>query len=136
MLGIGSDTEDGAVVGTLTIYDASNPDDPRVAQRVTRPSSFVASWDPHAFLLWNATRQAVLPLDSGSHPAFEVYRVAPQDGLALQGSIVHSHAPDSFHARCRAAMIDGTIYTVSIAGVLASDTQTLIDRAWASFPEG
>ncbi len=151
LLGIGveADGSGAATGGAVSLYDVSNLDDPRLAQRIVEPSvDFSATVDPHAFLLWEPTGQVVLPAVKSSYVtredgtsayevahSFEVFRL-DAGGAVRQGTIDHGgHGEFSDQGIAyRAAMVDGVLYTVSSAGVLASDAQTLDERGWAALP--
>lgn len=151
LLGVGVEAnEQGATTGgAVSLYDVSNLDEPRLAQRIVEPStSFVATGDPHGFLLWEPTGQVVLPAWKGSvvtredgtstyevSNSFEVFRLDGA-GITTQGRIDHGgHGERSEQGVAyRAAMVGGVLYTVSTAGVMASDPTTLEERSWAAFP--
>lgn len=151
LLGVGVEAdEQGATTGgALSLYDVSNLDEPRLAQRIVEPSTtFVATGDPHGFLLWEPTGQVVLPAWKGgvvTHEdgtstyevsnSFEVFRLDGA-GITTQGRIDHGgHGERSEQgAAYRAAMVGGVLYTVSTAGVMASNPTTLDEQGWAAFP--
>ncbi len=153
LLGVGQDaTDEGRVLGTqVSVFDVSDPSDPRRLSRLTFDDArSEAEWDHHAFLWWAPEEIAVLPLQrwswderSGKGDNFSgavVLRATPQRVKQL-GEIRHPNAGDSECEGCeswtapinRSLVIGGTLFTFSEMGVLASDLDTLDDLAWMPF---
>ncbi len=91
VLGVGQDaTEDGRQTGSkVSLFDVSDPSDPREVDVWTLPgSSSDAEFDHRAFLWWEATSTAVLPLVSWSDQfAGAVVLNVTEDGISEQGRI-------------------------------------------------
>ncbi len=153
LLGVGQDaTDEGRVLGTqVSVFDVSDPSDPRRLSRLTFDDAHSeAEWDHHAFLWWGPEEIAVLPLQrwswderSGKGDNFSgavVLRATPQRVKQL-GEIRHPNAIDSECEECdswtapiiRSLVIGDTLFTFSEMGVLASDLDTLDDLAWMPF---
>ena len=149
LLGVGVEADDAgtAVGGAVSIYDVGDLDRPALAQRlVDSDARYMATDDPHAFLLWEPTGQLVLPaygVSGGGGAA--VFRI-DHGQVTAQGRIDHAGHPTSVPEGTdpsfvpapfvsRAAMVGDVLYTVSFAGVLASDPSTLADIGWAALPQ-
>ncbi|MFZ6005714.1 MAG: beta-propeller domain-containing protein [Actinomycetota bacterium] len=153
LLGVGVEADEAGRTtgGAVSVYDVSNLDDPSLAQRMVEPSTdYVATTDPHGFLLWEPTQQFVLPAAKQSSAtgddaadahepthSFEVFTLA-SGSLVHQGSIDHrAHGEHAYQAVAyRAAMVGDVLYTVSSQGVMASDPNTLEERGYAVLPPG
>ena len=71
LLGIGQDADDeGRVLGIqVSLFDVSDPANPVRLQQLTLGSgSASAEYDPHAFLWWEATGTAILPIQTYGDP--------------------------------------------------------------------
>lgn len=153
LLGVGQDaTDEGRVLGTqVSVFDVSDPSDPRRLSRLTFDDAHSeAEWDHHAFLWWAPEEIAVLPLQrwswderSGKGDNFSgavVLRATPQRVKQI-GEIRHPNANDPECEECeswtapinRSLVIGDTLFTFSEMGVLASDLDTLDDVAWMEF---
>lgn len=153
LIGVGQEaTREGQTLGTqVSLFDVSNPAWPdRLAAYHLRGGSSEAEWDPHAFLYWPATGTIVIPIQAP-------YTSVMPDGknlgggalvLRLTGSQITElgtiqHPLDgvpgysSYLADVsirRAVVIDSSLWTVSSAGVLVTDLNTLHGQAWIPFP--
>ncbi len=160
LLGIGQDVGPGnEPAGTqLELFDVSNPSAPRLVQRTTLGggSSSAVEYDHHAFLFWPPTRLAVLPVEIYSPQPIPVtgagvvpptpgpapaagfvgaigYHV-DSSGIAEVGRIAHA-AVDNFAPTIRRSIVVGQhLFTISDAGVLASDLDSLSPQGFAAFP--
>ncbi|HKA68675.1 MAG TPA: beta-propeller domain-containing protein [Actinomycetes bacterium] len=159
LIGVGQDaTKDGQVRGTqVSLFDVSDPAAPRrLASYQLSGAYSEAELDPHAFLYWPEDQTIVVPVQ-GPYP---VDQVAP-DGdyvgsgralvLRLNGADIDevgmlTHQSDQtdqsrasgyyIDASIRRAVVIGTsLWTVSAAGVLVSDLQTLDGQQWIPFPQ-
>lgn len=158
LIGVGQDaTADGQVRGTqVSLFDVSDPAAPRrLASYQLAGASSEAEFDPHAFLYWPADQTIVVPVQ-GPYPN----QVAPDDmyiaaGQALvlrvnggeidevgmlthQAKRVDRSAPSDYMVDAsirRAVVIGSSLWTVSAAGVLVSDLQTLDGQQWIPFPQ-
>jgi uncharacterized secreted protein with C-terminal beta-propeller domain len=135
LLGLGQDASDeGATTGTqLSVFDVSDLRKPvRLHRRTIEGGSSEAEVDHHAFLYWARARLVVVPLETYSQAqAFQGvigFRVG-RDRLEEVGRIAHSSASPIR----RTLVARGTLFTISEAGVRASDLRTLANRGWAPF---
>ncbi|WP_248965894.1 beta-propeller domain-containing protein [Sphaerisporangium perillae] len=147
LIGIGQEaSEKGRTLGTqVSLFDVSDPAKPaRLAQYHQENSGSEAEWDPHAFLYWPATGQAVLPLSSWGERTDDYQTAAlvlkVGDGaITKTGVITHPKpsAPSGFAPATptiqRCLVIGDTLWTVSDTGLKASDATTLADRGWLPF---
>jgi hypothetical protein len=153
LLGVGQDaTDEGRTLGTqMSVFDVSDPSDPRRLSRLTFEDAYSeAEWDHHAFLWWAPEEISVLPLQrwswdersgkSDNVSGAVVVRVTPNRVKQL-GEIRHPNLNDSNCEDCevwtapinRSLVIGDTLFTFSESGVLASDLDTLDDVAWMAF---
>ena len=153
LLGVGQDaTDEGRTLGTqVSVFDVSDPSDPRRLSRMTFEDAYSeAEWDHHAFLWWAPEEISVLPLQrwswderNGKGDNFSgavVVRATPNRVKKL-GEIRHPNAKDSNCEDCevwtapinRSLVVGDTLFTFSESGVLASDLDTLDDVAWIEF---
>jgi hypothetical protein len=153
LLGVGQDaTDEGRTLGTqVSVFDVSDPSDPRRLSRLTFEDAYSeAEWDHHAFLWWAPEEISVLPLQrwssderngkGGNFSGAVVVRATPNRVKEL-GEIRHPNVDGSDCEDCevwtapihRSLVIGDTLYTFSESGVLASDLGTLDDVAWIQF---
>lgn len=142
LLGVGQEaTAQGRVQGTqVSLFDVADLTAPnRIAQYHVRQSQSEAEFDPHAFLYWPDTGLLVVPIRSygrgmGSGEAL-VLRVG-DDALTEVGTVTHpasgsdGRLPGDIR---RSLVIDDVLWTVSAAGLMASDQATLRTLAWIPF---
>jgi len=144
LLGIGQDaTATGQTTGTqLSLFDVSDPADPRRLQQVAIPgASSAAEYDHHAFLYWPETGLAMLPVQSYGGDVFctqtegvtvpcpgptESFNGAigfhvATDGIDEVGRVTH----DDGSALTRSVVVGETVYTLSETSLVASDLATL-----------
>jgi uncharacterized secreted protein with C-terminal beta-propeller domain len=153
LLGVGQDaTDEGRQLGTqVSVFDVSDPSDPRRLSRLTFEDAYSdAEWDHHAFLWWAPEEISVLPLQrwswderSGKEDNFSgaVVLSATPNRVKQLGEIRHPNANGSNCEDCevwtapitRSLVIGDTLFTFSESGVLASDLDTLDDVAWIPF---
>jgi uncharacterized secreted protein with C-terminal beta-propeller domain len=153
LLGVGQDaTDEGRVEGTqLSVFDVSDPTDPRRLSRLTFDDAHSeAEWDHHAFLWWAPEGIAVLPLqrwswdertDKSDNFSGAVVVSATPNRVKQLGEIRHPNANQGDCEECeewtapinRSLVIGDTLFTFSEMGVLASDLDTLDDLAWMAF---
>jgi hypothetical protein len=153
LLGVGQDaTSEGRIEGTqLSVFDVSDPTDPRRLSRLTFGDAHSeAEWDHHAFLWWAPEGIAVLPLQrwswdeqTGNGKSFTgavVVTVTP-NRVKQVGEIKHPSVNNGECDGCeewtapisRSMVIGDTLFTFSDMGVLASDLGTLDDIAWMPY---
>lgn len=153
LLGVGQDaTAEGRIEGTqLSVFDVSDPTDPRRLSRLTFDDAHSeAEWDHHAFLWWAPEGIAVLPIQRWSWDertqksdnfSGAVVVSATANRVKQIGEIRHPNANQSDCEGCeewsapinRSLVIGDTLFTFSEMGVLASDLDTLDDVAWLAF---
>jgi hypothetical protein len=153
LLGIGQDaTDEGRIEGTqVSVFDVSDPTDPRRMSRLTFDAAHSeAEWDHHAFLWWAQDDIAVLPLQrwswdekAGTETNFSgaVVVSASENRVKQIGEIRHPNSKESECEGCegwaepinRSLVIGDTLFTFSQAGMLASDLETLDDITWLEF---
>lgn len=148
LLGVGVDADaDGRRLGTqLSLFDVSDPSRPaRVAQAsLGAGSSTTAEFDPHAFLFWQPTGLAVIPLSvygtdqGGSFDGAIGFHVGTAS-LAEVGRVTHpvqqGSAYPSFAPIARSLVVGDKLYTLSYAGLEQSRLDTLAPLSFAAFPQ-
>jgi uncharacterized secreted protein with C-terminal beta-propeller domain len=142
LLGVGMDAaDDGRTTGAqISSFDVRDPAAPTQVDRLSfgaRTSTPVGG-DHHAFLYWGPTSTAVVPVTPGDGSTTDavVLAVGADRRLARRGSISHAgqeRAPDRSPGIVRSLVVGDHLYTVSSAGVLASDLATLEPRSWQNF---
>ena len=144
LLGVGQDaTEQGRLTGAqLSLFDVGDPAAPkRLAQAsLGAGSSTAAEFDPHAFLFWDPTRLAVVPLqrygDGASDPGFTGavgFRVGA-DTLAEVGRLAHPQR-DGYGAPPigRSLVVGGRLYTLSHDGLQSANLADLTPLGFTPF---
>ncbi|MGB5565119.1 MAG: beta-propeller domain-containing protein, partial [Acidimicrobiia bacterium] len=143
LLGVGQDADlDGRVRGLqASLFDVSNPDDPARIDRYTLENGHSeVEWDHHAFLHDPSTGLTVFPYerwdegDTGLSPAGALVLSVSEDGIRETGVV--SHDPDGskwWMPIRRSLLINGNLVTVSDAGVMVSDADTLKTIDWVGF---
>ena len=111
----------------------------RLAQYHVKGAHSEAEFDPHAFLYWPKTGSLVVPLsdvksgnpDRGTGAL--VLRIT--DGAITEtGFVQHPRSDTPYPSTIRRSlMIDGTLWTVSTGGLMASDPGSAAQRAWLPF---
>ncbi|MDX6651209.1 MAG: hypothetical protein QOJ97_3160 [Solirubrobacteraceae bacterium] len=142
LLGVGQDaTEQGRTQGAqVVLFDVSDLAAPRVLGRLRlgQSSSSGVEYDHRAFLYWPPAGLALLPLqawDPGGGPGFSgaVGVSVSSSGLAERGRIVHDGASGPVAVE-RSLVAAGHLFTLSQAGLMASDLSSLARTAWVPFP--
>ncbi|GMQ93975.1 MAG: hypothetical protein BMS9Abin12_1457 [Acidimicrobiia bacterium] len=153
LLGVGQHaTDEGRTLGTqVSVFDVSDPSDPRRLSRLTFDDAYSeAEWDHLAFLWWAPEEIAVLPMQrwswndntgKGSNFTGAVVVRATSTQVKQIGEIRHPNVNSSECADCetwtapisRSLVIDDTLFTFSESGVLASDLDSLDDIVWMPF---
>jgi hypothetical protein len=143
LLGVGQDADlDGRVLGLQTsLFDVSDPDDPVRVDRYTMENGHSeVEWDHHAFLHDPLTGLTVFPYErwddgkTGRSPTGALVLSVTEDGIRETGVV--SHDPDGskwWMPIRRSLLIDGNLVTVSEAGVMVSDADTLTTIDWIEF---
>lgn len=149
LLGVGEVSGQGHVQGTqLSLFDVSDPAKPtRIAQQqLGSSSSSSVEFDPHAFLWWEPSKLAVLPVEiydqnqqngttDNSFTGAIGFHVTKADGIAEAGRITHPAQNGYSPPLDRSLVIGDELFTVSATGVRASDLGTFADRGFAQFPQ-
>jgi uncharacterized secreted protein with C-terminal beta-propeller domain len=155
VLGIGQDAkDDGQIIGAqASLFDVSDLNDPRRIDQVDLGSGqSTVEYDHRAFLYWQPTGTAVLPLQSWENKPFMGVVVLRTDGDSVRrvGRISHANATpagdsaggkssdDAYYGYegpmiTRSLVIDDALLTVSDAGILISDLDSLDRRDWVAF---
>ena len=134
LLGVGQEADgQGRTEGVqVSLFDVRNPARPTRLDQWHLPSGWsAAEHDPHAFLYWPASGLVVLPVDAG----IRLLRVSA-DKISEIGQVTHPNAaPDTGRAWMRpdvhrSLMIGDVLWTVSEAGLRASDPTTAQSLDW------
>lgn len=123
LLGIGQEADlDGRTQGVqVSLFDVRDPAQPLRLDRWHRPDAWsAAERDPHAFRYDPSTGLLAVPVNAG----LRLLRVAG-DTLTDQGEVTHPAGHIT-----RSLLVDGTLWTVSDAGLRASDPTTVESVAW------
>jgi uncharacterized secreted protein with C-terminal beta-propeller domain len=133
LIGIGQAAdENGRTLGTqVSLFDVSDLAAPRrIAQRELDGDWSEAETDHHAVFYWPATRLLALPIGSYQGGAAAVgLTVSRETGIT---PVARVHHPGAAPVR-RSLVVGDALYTVSDAGILASDLRTLAPRGYAAF---
>jgi len=158
LLGIGQDVGQGNEPSgsQLELFDVSDPAAARLVAKVTlgAGSSSEVQYDHHALLYWPPTGLVVLPVVQ--YPAPIEYPVVPgqpipsiapspgfvgaigfhvdPSGIAEVGRITHPAQAGAFPTIRRSVVVGDRVFTISVAGVLASSLDTLAAGPFAAFP--
>jgi Beta propeller domain len=155
LLGVGAsvDTSSNEPSGTqLELFDVSDLSSPKLLQHVAlgQGSSTTVSYDHHAFLYWQPTGLAVLPLQiygcqviatpnargicpTGSFQGAIGFHVA-RSGISEVGQVVQDPVGGSSPAITRSLVVGDQLYTTSSAGVMASSLSTLSRQTFVAYP--
>lgn len=140
LLGVGQDADDqGRAKGTqVSLFDVSNPANPRRVQNVVIPEGWSeVESDHHAFLYWAPTGLAVVPVstfDGTQARSAAVGLLVKRDGItrvrALQQPEVDGQAP----AVRRTLVVGDRLFTVSDRGVQAARLDNLSPLGFTAYP--
>jgi uncharacterized secreted protein with C-terminal beta-propeller domain len=149
LLGIGQDaTDSGQVKGTqVSVFDVADPADPRRIDQFTlsEGSSSQVEYDHHAFLYWEQTGLAMVPVQQwwwdGERESVFLGAVGltvdDRGNLGEIARLVHPGGEDKYgdyRAQIlRSLVIDDRVYTVSAKGIMSSDLDTLEEASWLQF---
>ncbi|HEY7261451.1 MAG TPA: beta-propeller domain-containing protein [Trebonia sp.] len=153
LIGIGQQADSmGHVLGMqLSLFDVSDLATPaRLDSYALAESMSQAQSDPHAFLYWPADQLVVVPIQTdGPVAADPGVGTAPAAALPQSGALVLRIAgtrivrtgfisqpeADPYTSPIERSLVIGqTLWTVSAAGLLASDLTSLREQAWLPFP--
>ena len=140
LIGIGQDaTVQGRPTGLqVSLFDVSDPAHPkRLAHLVKANYTSAAESDPHAFFYWPESGTVVLPTDNwqdGVSGARALVLKVTDSTVALTASLTHpvSSASSYQGGITRALMVGDSLWTMSEAGFLVSDANTLHRQDWIS----
>lgn len=147
LLGVGQEaTEDGRATGTaVSLFDVSDLAAPGLLARFDLPGAHSpVEYDHRAFTWWGQTTTAVVPFERwderGERPDTGAVVLDVGDAsIAERGRLTHGGRPGAPHEWApmiqRSIVVGGTLWTLSDAGLLASDLTTLADRTWIDFPD-
>jgi uncharacterized secreted protein with C-terminal beta-propeller domain len=143
LIGIGQEADTGGrVQGTqVSYFDVSDPASPaRLAQKQISGGQSEAEYDPHALLYWPATKLLVVPITSYGSAADGLSNTAKamrvtDNGIEDLGLVTQPRdtaAPkEGYGPGIRRSLVVGdTLWTVSDAGLQASDLSTLDQVGW------
>jgi len=142
ILGVGQDADlDGRTTGLqaslFDVSDASHPD--RVDRFTMDNGRSEVEWDHHAFLHDPSTGLTVIPYQrwdddrGGPPPSGALILSVTEDGIRKTGVVSHGDADGSPWMPIRRSLLIGrTLVTVSDAGIMLSDPESLETLDWAS----
>ncbi|MCH9688091.1 MAG: beta-propeller domain-containing protein [Deltaproteobacteria bacterium] len=152
LLGVGRDgTAEGQVTGSqISLFDVSDPANPTVVHQASfgEWGSSEVEFDHRAFLWWGAENLAVFPVQSygydeetGEDLSFTgalAYRVDPEAGIQLVGSLEHEQVDQSgdgwFGNNIRRSIVIGDqLFTMSEGGLMRSNLGDMNTNAWLGF---
>jgi hypothetical protein len=148
LLGVGqAANEQGRAAGTqVSLFDVSDPSKPaRLSNKVVGSgSSSDVEFDPHAFLWWDPLKLAVLPVQiydyqsDGKANQFVGaigFHATKADGVTEAGRASHPADQNGYSSPITRSIVVGErLFTISSAGVLASDLGTFKDLGFTAFP--
>ncbi len=136
LLGVGQEaTTRGRVTGAqVSLFDTTGPEARPVARFQLADASSEAEFDPHAFLYWADRGLVVVPVDQPDRAGGSEALVLRVSGatIAEVGRIAHPGGPRDTRIR-RSLVAAGSLWTVSSAGVLATDLDSVARLAWIPF---
>jgi hypothetical protein len=130
LLGIGQDAnEQGRTNGAqLSLFDVSDPANPQRIQqhKLSQGSSSDAEYDHHAFLFWEKTNLAVLPVYEGEFNGAVGFKVL-RTGIDEAGRVNRAGVQ-------RSLVVGDRLLTVAYDGLGANDLATFKDEGFTAFP--
>lgn len=135
LIGIGRDADDeGRDQGfALSLFDVSDPTQPRQIQRFTATDTYsAAEHDPHAFLWWDATDNVVVPLETYTptgtgRVGMSVFDVS-DTGITPRGLVqVDNQYPS------RALVVQGSLWSLFDSGVAVSSFDAVEDASFTPY---
>ena len=147
LLGVGQDASaEGRTLGSqVSTFDVSDLAAPTEEDRLSFPDGHSpVEYEHRAFLWWAQDRVAVVPMEiypfdevtgsPGGQPftGAVAVDVAEDGSLGERGRVTHQPhvGPEQYAAVSRSLVVGDTLYTLSEAGILASDLRTLADEGW------
>jgi uncharacterized secreted protein with C-terminal beta-propeller domain len=141
LLGVGQDaTDEGRRLGTqVSLFDVRDLAAPeRIDNLSVRGASSPVEYDHKAFLWWPGDDVAVVPIeryDTATQTNGALVVDVTADHLAERGTVTHDDAGRFPGMIVRSLVIGDVLWTMSEAGLLASDLDTLEDVDWVPFPQ-
>ena len=146
IIGIGQDAStEGVAEGTqVSLFDVSDPAAPKQLDKVVfKQATSPVEHDHHAFLWWEPSKLAVVPINQyqnalgGERGSAVGFRFA-DDQIREVGRASHlSHSGGNqdwvLSTISRSLVVGEELYTLSHNGVLASDLGSFAERGWLSF---
>lgn len=149
LLGVGQDAdEDGRIKGAqVSTFDVSDPSDPRKIDQVTlsEGSNSAIEWDHHAFLYWQPTGLAMIPVQQywWTEESESVFfgaiglEVGDDGELTEVQQVAHPGSTEQdwdWRAQImRSVVIGDAIYTISSKGIMKSELDGLDEIDWLGF---
>jgi hypothetical protein len=149
LIGVGQDaTDQGQATGTqVSLFDVRDPANPRrLSSYKVESGSSEVEFDPHAFLYWPSSGLAVLPVTrpnaagtgtsfraTGSEALVLSMRAARVRRLGMISQPEQAGRLVPYASIRRSLIVGGTLWTMSDAGLQASDSATLDRQAWLRF---
>jgi len=138
LIGVGQDaTEEGRRLGSqVSLFDVSDPSAPeRIDQRSLGSGESAVEFDHHAFLYWEGlTVVPVQRYDLGYSASAVVLGIDRAEGIVQRATVSHPDAQGADWPAAvpiqRSLVVDDTLFTLSDAGLLANNVDTLADEAW------
>jgi len=143
LIGIGQEAStEGRVQGTqVSYFDVSDPASPeRLAHKMVSGGKSEAEYDPHALLYWPATKLLVVPITDYGQAADGLASTAKamrvtDNGIEDLGMVTQPRdtaaSKRAYGPGIRRSLVIGnTLWTVSGAGLQASDLSTLDQVGW------
>jgi uncharacterized secreted protein with C-terminal beta-propeller domain len=144
LLGVGAVVKSNEPAGTLlSLFDVRDPTHPTRLDKVEIDgTSSPVTFDHHAFLWWEPRHLAAIPIDFQELPQSDpppastyLYGFRVIDGAITKvGRVTHDgHGENGADNVTRSFMVGDVLYSVSAAGVMASDPDKFVELGWASF---
>lgn len=141
LVGVGAAASDeGRVEGMqISLFDVSDPQDPKRLHAYTLPGgSTAANADHHAFLWWPKTNTLVIPMERWSEggDAFQgasAFHIDRARGIEEAARIEHP-GDDWQRAIRRTLVIDDALFSLSETGIMVSALDTFAQRIWIGWP--
>ena len=147
LIGVGQDAgEEGVTQGSqVSTFDVSDLSAPAEEDQISFPDAYSAvEYEHRAFLWWAQDRVAVVPLEIYAYDRVTgeqagepfagavVVDVGTDGSLTERGRVTHQGqvGPEQYASISRSLVIGDTLYTLSEAGILASDLATLETEGW------
>ncbi|MCB0880831.1 MAG: beta-propeller domain-containing protein [Thermoleophilia bacterium] len=140
LLGVGQDADDqGRAKGTqVSLFDVSNPAAPRRVQNVVIPEGWSeVESDHHAFLYWEPTGLAVVPVstyDGAQARSGAVGMLVRPDGITRVRTVEQPAVDGQAPTIRRTLVVGDRVFTVSDRGVQAARLDNLSPLGFTPYP--